>query len=140
MNNISWFSENVLCSTQVRNCPFSGNPLRGRYQRGCFRSLPPSWTSWDLQVRLSLYHLCFTSSVFLGTLLYLIIPIIFTHNPNPGVSCTWQTGCLPCWALRGLNHHLVRFPFQFPSFSSWSSFFFFFFLAFFFSLKMIFPG
>ena len=73
---------------------------------------------------------------FPGTLLYLIMPfliwdrpIIFTHNPNPGgwciiftqtlnpgVSCTWQTGCLPCWALRGLNHHPVRFPFQFPFF------------------------
>ena len=170
MNNISWFFENVLCSTQVRNRPFSGNPLRGRYQRGCFCSLPPTWTSWDLQVRLSLYHLCFTSYVFPGTLLYLIRPfwiwdrpIIFTHNPNPGgwciifaktlnqkgwciistktlnqkgwciifthilkplgrciiftqtlnpgVSCTWQTGCPPCWALLGLNHHPVRFPF-----------------------------
>ena len=173
-----WFSEKVLCSTEVRNCPFSGNPLRGRYQRGCFRSFPPTGTSWDLQVRLSLYHLCFTSYVFPGTLLYLIRPfwiwdrpIIFTHNPNPGgwciifaktlnqkgwciifthilkplgrciiftqtlnpgVSCTWQTGCLPCWALLGLNHHPVRFPFFME--------FFFFFLGFFFSLKQFFPG
>ena len=94
--------ENVLCSTQVRNCPFSGNPLRGRYQRGCFRSLPPSWTSWDLQVCLSVYHLCFTSFVFPGTWLYMIIPfwiwdthtlnpggwcIIFTHTLNPGGWC-----------------------------------------------------
>ena len=43
--------------------------------------------------------------------------IIFTQTLNPGVSCTWQTGCPPCWALLGLNHHPVRFPFF-----SWSSF------------------
>ena len=43
---------------------------------------------------IALYHLCFTSSVFPGTLLYLIIPfwiwdrpLIFTHNPNPGDWC-----------------------------------------------------